>query len=65
MGGHTFIREPTPDVEEEGKILRYLMESGVTTFDVTLAQNCDSSTTQSLTEVALRGVQLLFRIFWG
>ena len=35
MGGHTFIWEPTPDAALGGQILRYLLDHGVTTFDVT------------------------------
>ena len=38
MGGHTFIWEPTPDAELGGKILRYLMEQGVSNFDVTFVK---------------------------
>jgi predicted aldo/keto reductase-like oxidoreductase len=37
-GGHTFIWEPTPDAKAGGEILRYLLEQGVETFDVTYAR---------------------------
>ena len=38
MGGHAFIWEPTPDAALGGQILQYLLEHGVTHFDVTYAR---------------------------
>ena len=38
MGGHAFIWEPTPDAALGGRILRYLLDHGVATFDVTYAR---------------------------
>ncbi len=38
MGGHAFIWEPSPDAQLGGKILRYLLDHGVSNFDVTYAR---------------------------
>ncbi len=37
-GGHAFIWDPKPDDAPGGRILRYLLENGVTHFDVTYAR---------------------------